>query len=1197
MSASATLHPQEATVPKPAMSSLHPPPPSSSSPSPSPSPLFPVPPAASSPPPSSSPAPSEGDVDVDSEAAAIDAALSNVMDDDSDFEPPTSFLPPNDADDADYVPPTTPTALTAPPNSKRRKDRSSTPKPPPVDPSIARATGAKLLDELLAKAAAYMSRTAVGAELAVQPMSTSRASRGSKKGGGPGARMSEAEEDDALLHALEDEAERSSTFAPLTEQPSCITGKMRGYQLEGLNWMIKLYDSGVSGILADEMGLGKTLQSISLLAYLNQVRHVRGPHLVLTPLSTLGNWHREFTRWAPQLRVLRFHGTKEERAEMIARGDLRMRKHDILLTSYEMAIREKTVINKQHYHFLIVDEAHRLKNENSLLSVIVRYFSSKYRLLLTGTPLQNNLHELWALLNFLLPDLFSSAGDFDAIFSDAETDSDSDRGATLLQSLHRLLRPFMLRRLKTQVETDLPPKKISLIYTGLSEIQRKLYKQILEKDVEALMGTIKERGRLMNIVMQLRKVADHPFLFAGVEDPNAPLHGDHLVTTCGKMIILDRLLAHLKARGSRVLIFSQMTRMLDILEDFLVWRAYPYNRIDGNTSQADREEAMRVFNEDNSQKFVFILSTRAGGLGINLVTADTVILYDSDWSATPCTAQRTDIAYPLPHCLISSSFPPFCPLCRNPQMDLQAMDRAHRIGQKKQVNVLRLICEDTVEVQMLKRAEIKLHLDAMVIQQGRVQSGRTTKAGAMTTEDLTKMIRYGADKIFRQTESSVSDSDIINILERGEQKAKELDSDLKAHVNLMDLTFDGKQVEEASLLPEDPNESNLTPEELEMHRVTIMADALGKRQRKTASYSDDAYYRDVMKAGGRVVKTLMTKPVRLPRMSEHQLYDRKRLEELSDKEVKYYWKYYHSATPPALRGLSEEEGKEMERLLEDGYPDWSYADFQSFVKACKRHGRYAIDKIVATMASKGKSREQVTAYHADFFRKAGTAMKGGPALLDKIERAEARVARFTEMEELLDKVTRTHTTAQSTAQHSTARHTRLTITIPRPLRCLLTVAVLFSAAAVSLPLPHTPRCAARLSFALLAPEPRQRVHAGGGPLPAVAVQRGRLRRVEEDAAPSGTRRRVRTRLLPPQQNGPGDRPQSQPPAQRDTEIQRPGAQKDQEQRREEEGGGSSDCVSGSGREGEGGSGRVGHGGWKERWRWKEEERSEQRSLL
>ena len=368
----------------------------------------------------------------------------------------------------------------------------------------------------------------------------------------------------------------------------------------------------------------------------------------------------------------------------------------------------------------------------------------------------------------------------------------------------------------------------------------------------------------------------------------------------------------------------------------------------------------------------------------------------------------------------------------NPQMDLQAMDRAHRIGQKKQVNVLRLICEDTVEVQMLKRAEIKLHLDAMVIQQGKVQTGRTSKAGAMTTEDLTKMIRYGADKIFRQTESSVTDSDILNILERGEAQAKELDSDLKAHVNLMDLTFDGKQMEEASLLPEDPNTSNLTPEELEMHRVTMVADALGKRQRKSSTYNEDSYYRSALKVGGRPVKTLMTKPVRLPRMSEHQLYDRPRIEQLSEKEVKYYWKYYHSSAPPAVRGLSDEEAKELERLLEAGYPDWSYTDFQSFVKACKRYGPQALDRIVAALQSRGKSREQTLDYHAAFFERAGTSMKGGPALLDKIQRAEARVAKFREMEELLDKVG-PHTHSSGSTDGSSSSH-------GSPLTCLLSFA-------------------------------------------------------------------------------------------------------------------------------------------------------------
>ena len=422
------------------------------------------------------------------------------------------------------------------------------------------------------------------------------------------------------------------------------------------------------------------------------------------------------------------------------------------------------------------------------------------------------------------------------------------------------------------------------------------------------------------------------------------------------------------------------------------------SRIDGNTPQADREEHMRVFNEEGSPKFCFLLSTRAGGLGINLVTADTVILYDSDW---------------------------------NPQMDLQAMDRAHRIGQKRVVNVLRLVCEDTVEVQMLKRAEIKLHLDAMVIQQGRPQPEEKEKKGkgGMTTEDLTKMIRYGADKIFRQTESTINDEDIVNILEKGEQHAKEMDSSLKQHVTLHALTLDG-QVED-NLLPADPGtELNLTAEELEMHRVSMVQEALGKRNRKQ-NYNEDEYYREVLKVGGRPVRTLLQKPFRLPRMSEHQFFDRKRIEELSDKEVKFYHRYYHSLQPPALRGLSEAEAAEMEELLEAGYEEWSFVDYQKFLKALRRYGRHQMDKIAAAMEGRGKTKEQVVDYHSAFFTHVNE-MKGGPALLARIERAEKRSAKFAEMEELLDKLlttTANTTTSTTTAVSSTDRYNALT-TLP-----------------------------------------------------------------------------------------------------------------------------------------------------------------------
>lgn len=251
---------------------------------------------------------------------------------------------------------------------------------------------------------------------------------------------------------------------------------------------------------------------------------------------------------------------------------------------------------------------------------------------------QNNLQELWALLNFLLPEIFSSSSDFDEMFSAAQTDANVS--TNLLAQLHKVLRPFMLRRLKSQVATDLPPKKETLLFVGMSEMQTKLYKGILEKDIEAVMGRTTQKSRLMNMVMQLRKAANHPYLFEGVEDRSLPAYGDHLIYTSGKMSVMDKLLARFKQQGSRVLIFSQMTRTLDIMEDYCLFRQFNYCRIDGATAQEDRETMMRDFNAEGSDKFLFLLSTRAGGLGINLNTADIVILYDSDWNPQVSTEER-----------------------------------------------------------------------------------------------------------------------------------------------------------------------------------------------------------------------------------------------------------------------------------------------------------------------------------------------------------------------------------------------------------------------------------------------------------------------------------------------------------------------------------------------------------------------------
>ncbi|RYE98988.1 MAG: hypothetical protein EOO41_01695, partial [Methanobacteriota archaeon] len=316
--------------------------------------------------------------------------------------------------------------------------------------------------------------------------------------------------------------------------------------------------------------------------------------------------------------------------------------YEVIITSFETLNIEHAAFRKFVWYYIIIDEAHRIKNENSVLARRVRALDSQFRLLLTGTPLQNNLHELWALLNFLLPEVFTSSDDFDSWFSSSGgMASDSD----VVKKLHAILRPFLLRRLKVDVEHSLKPKIETKLFVGMTELQRRVYKSVLSKDATALnsIGGA-DRVRLLNILMQLRKACNHPYLFDGIEEGPPYMDGPHLWENSGKMLLLDKLLPKLQAQGSRVLIFTQMTRMLDMMEDYCRIRNYEYCRIDGNTSGEDRDSSMDEFNKPDSTKFCFLLSTRAGGLGINLYTADIVILYDSDW---------------------------------NPQMDLQAMDRAH----------------------------------------------------------------------------------------------------------------------------------------------------------------------------------------------------------------------------------------------------------------------------------------------------------------------------------------------------------------------------------------------------------------------------------------------------------------------------------------------------------------------------------------
>lgn len=787
-------------------------------------------------------------------------------------------------------------------------------------------------------------------------------------------RKTEQEEDEELLS----EAAKQASYFRFEESPKYITGgEMRDYQIRGLNWMISLYENGINGILADEMGLGKTLQTISLLGYMKHYRNTSGPHMVISPKSTLTNWMNEFKRWCPSLNAVCLIGDANKRAELV-RDTLLSNPPtwDVLVTSYEMIIKERAVLKKFNWRYLVIDEAHRIKNEKSKLSEIVREFKTANRLLLTGTPLQNNLHELWALLNFLLPDVFNSSEDFDAWFN---TNNCLAGENGLIERLHAVLRPFLLRRLKSEVEKKLPPKKEVKIYVGLSKMQREWYTRILMKDIDIVNGAGKmDKMRLLNILMQLRKCCNHCYLFDGAE-PGPPYTTDyHLVENCGKLTILDKLLPKLKEQDSRVLIFSQMTRMLDILEDYCYWRGYQYCRLDGQTSHEEREKSIDAFNAPNSEKFIFMLSTRAGGLGINLATADIVIIYDSDW---------------------------------NPQADLQAMDRAHRIGQTKTVKVFRLITENTVEERIVERAEVKLRLDNVVIQQGRLVDAGKNK---LEKDEMLGMIRHGADHIFASKDSEITDEDIDAIMERAEAKTEQLRKKLEGmgESSLRNFTLD--------------NNETLYKFEGEDYREKQKLAGLAwieppKRERK-ANYAVDAYFREALRVSEpRAPKA--PRPPKQPNVQDFQFFP-PRLFELLDKEIYFYRKTVGYKVPknPDLGSeaakvqreeqrrideseqLTEEELTEKEELLQQGFTNWTRRDFNQFIKANEKYGRDDIDSVSQDV--EGKTADEVIEYSNVFWDRC-TELTDCERIIAQIEKGEQRIQRRQDIKRALEaKMTR-----------------------------------------------------------------------------------------------------------------------------------------------------------------------------------------------
>lgn len=537
----------------------------------------------------------------------------------------------------------------------------------------------------------------------------------------------------AVAHRVKEEVNR---------QPSILVGgTLKEYQLKGLQWMISLYNNNLNGILADEMGLGKTIQTISLVTYLIEKKKQNGPFLVIVPLSTLTNWNLEFEKWAPTITRIVYKGPPNARKQQ--QNQIRYGNFQVLLTTYEYIIKDRPVLSKIKWVHMVIDEGHRMKNSNSKLSAtLTQYYSTRYRLILTGTPLQNNLPELWSLLNFVLPTIFKSVKSFDEWFNTpfANTGGQDKMELTeeeqilVIRRLHKVLRPFLLRRLKKDVEKDLPDKTEKVIKCKFSALQSRLYKQMVTHNKlivsDGKGGKTSARG-LSNMIMQLRKLCNHPFVFDEVENQMNPTStsNDLLWRTSGKFELLDRILPKYQKTGHRVLMFFQMTAIMDIMEDFLRLRGIQYLRLDGTTKSDDRSDLLREFNAPNSSYFMFLLSTRAGGLGLNLQTADTVIIYDSDW---------------------------------NPHQDLQAQDRAHRIGQKNEVRILRLISSNSVEEKILERAKFKLDMDGKVIQAGRFDN----KSSETDRDAMLRTLLESAEAAEALEQEEMDDDDLNMILAR-----------------------------------------------------------------------------------------------------------------------------------------------------------------------------------------------------------------------------------------------------------------------------------------------------------------------------------------------------------------------------------------------------------------------------------------------
>eukprot|EP01117_Protostelium_nocturnum_P005440 TRINITY_DN1971_c0_g2_i2.p1 TRINITY_DN1971_c0_g2~~TRINITY_DN1971_c0_g2_i2.p1 ORF type:complete len:1076 (-),score=439.07 TRINITY_DN1971_c0_g2_i2:118-3345(-) len=567
------------------------------------------------------------------------------------------------------------------------------------------------------------------------------------------------------------------------------------------------------------MGLGKTVQTVSFLSSLYHEK-TRGPFLVVVPLSTIRNWEREFAIWGNDLNVIVYNGTSTgrsitEKYEFYFKGQKNHKKEkknpkfNVLVTSYEMIHSDTALLRGFEWEVMVVDEAHRLKNNSSKLFQTLQSFKAKHKLLLTGTPLQNNLAELYHLLTFMNTEhQFGSKEDFESEFSNLNKEEQ-------IEKLHKVLSNHLLRRVKNDVlKGAIPPKTELILPVEMAPLQREFYKALLTKNFEVLRYGSKKGNQisLLNVVIGLKKCCNHPYLFHGAE-PNTnddAKTAELLIQASGKMVLLDKLLVKLKEGGHRVLIFSQMTKMLDIIEDFLNTKGHSFARIDGSVPSQARQTRIDDFNRTGSDIFCFLLSTRAGGLGINLHTADTVIIYDSDW---------------------------------NPQNDLQALSRAHRLGQNKKVMIYRMVTRKSIEERILQSSKSKMMLEHLIVSKMSSKGETLLKAG-----ELDDILRFGAKEVFESEGQESEESGKVGGLYTDEVLDKLLDRNQEDDIEVSDDFLSAFKVAnfDKESEPDPQDESDNYWEELLKKRYEDLQqnkdEELGKGKRKGRGKKDISYY-------------------------------------------------------------------------------------------------------------------------------------------------------------------------------------------------------------------------------------------------------------------------------------------------------------------------------------------------------------------